>query len=261
MFYQTAVDLFYCIVFVAIFSDDGKANADISKRSVGSPFRLDRSLQMLRLGKRGGAADMVRVGRQVPMPRIGRSSAPDDSAALTDEELFAALAAILDQQPRDDRRRQPPLPRYGRDSGDAARDLLSLLSPDDDVISLSSYFRPAPRGGRYKRSLPAEQQQKQATSAAAAPGPAQQSSVHGLSGMESYLMSRGGFGPRAYRAVPFARIGRARTAGGGVGVPAAAAAVEDVGKLQMPQTKKAVAMPRIGRAASADKAEEGSRNV
>jgi len=161
---------------------------------------------------------MIRLGRQVPMPRIGRSS-PDDTAPLTDDELYAALAAILDQ-PRDDRRRQPPLPRYGRDSSDAARDLISLLAPDDDDLSPSSYFRPAPRGGRYKRSLPEPQ------------------AVNDFSGMEDYNMLQG-FG-RAYRAVPFARIGRN----------------DGQHRLQA----KAVAMPRIGRAhggqGKADRAKE-----
>ncbi|XP_059179287.1 myomodulin neuropeptides 2-like [Physella acuta] len=127
------------------FTDDDVNDDDVSKRG-WSMLRLGRGLQMLRLGKRGAT-------RQIPMLRLGRSSADD---VISPNDLQALLESLL-EIPRDESRRQPPLPRYGRDSSAARR---SLNSDDDDGIPTDFLpplrkivYRPAPRGGRYRRSL------------------------------------------------------------------------------------------------------------
>nr|QRC76232.1 myomodulin 3 [Deroceras reticulatum] len=68
--------------------------------------------------------------------RQGRSSDGQDSSRLSPNEIQNALDSIF-ADTKEEFRRQPPLPRYGRDSSSAR-----------------SFFRPAPRGGRYKKSLP-----------------------------------------------------------------------------------------------------------
>lgn len=200
-----------CFLVVAVLSGLGKAQPESFSGSAvtddstsgankrgWSMLRLGRGLQMLRLGKRGGNLDALRSGHQVPMLRAGRGS-PDTSGRLDANELYAVLSAILDE-PRDQSRRQPPLPRYGRDNNGVARDLLDALASDgesssnfDLLSSLNngpSYFRPAPRGGRYKRSLPDA-------------GPADYPSL------EDYLVQSRQFArPYSSRAVALPRIGR-----------------------------------------------------
>lgn len=215
-----------CLLAVLLFTEFGQVVDGSFKDSLG---------QVLGMGKSDGSdSDSVHhlSRRQVPMARFGRSS-PDDSLHLLNrrqvtmsrigrsmsaddpaDDLLFAIAAILDT-PRDDHRRQPPLPRYGRDSTSAVRDLLDLLTSEsggasEDVLSSlenrPSYFpRPAPRGGRLKRSLP-------------------------MDNLQQYLTEEGF--QRGYRAIPFARIGR-RT-----------------DWPQLAKDKKAVPFARIGRSKS-----------
>jgi len=215
------------------FEDNDDVSSDVRHRSLG---QLWRGMEMLRMGKRtqDRVMTMLRPGRQVPMPRIGRRSSTDLPGRLNTDQLAAVLAAILDEpRDRDGARRQPPLPRYGRDSDEAARDIFDLLTPEGgssylDLIdnnnnnnnnNAATYFRPAPRGGRYKRSLPL------------APNMPPGSDRELPTSDEEYW----GTGPfdRSFRAVPFARIGR----------PTKTAAYSS--KMA---DKKASPFPRIGRA-------------
>ena len=122
----------------------------VRSRRGWSMMRLGRGLQMLRLGKRTAPA-----------------SAPADVwAQASPEQMRAVLAALVDES-REESRRQPPIPRYGRDllSGAALEDVYALLG--DAHMSrilpyLDSYNRnyhhsryDAPAGRRLKRSAAA----------------------------------------------------------------------------------------------------------
>jgi len=219
-----ALDTFYGILVVAVFTGLGSGQPEsftasgssedrssaVSKRG-WNMLRLGRGLQMLRLGKRG----------EVPIVRAARRSS-EDSGRLDANELYAVLASIMDE-PRDQSRRQPPLPRYGRDSNGAARDLLDSIGSEDsstyDLLSSlnngPSYFRPAPRGGRYKRSLP-------------------EVGDNDFSELEAYFVPG-----RPYRAVALPRIGR---------------------YLASPRLQtKAVPRPRIGRNLESQEETSGSK--
>ncbi|GFO00096.1 myomodulin neuropeptides 2 [Plakobranchus ocellatus] len=132
---------------VESLSDNG-----ISKRVVSA---YDKQTDMMR-----DSFVSKRSTRDVPMLRLGRPFEDDRSATIqaTKEQLNAFLREFLESQAlRDERRRQPPLPRYGRRSvqlnrrsngGNLNSGFVSFEYPDDDPV-----FRPPPRGGRYKRSL------------------------------------------------------------------------------------------------------------
>jgi hypothetical protein len=151
--YETCI-YFCAIAFIAglvqAASDSSRAEANANKRQY-SAAKLSRGLNMLRLGKRSVNSD---------------SLSPDQANShLTSNDVQAVLASIFDQ-PRDESRRQPPLPRYGRDGSNNVKGRLlddAMIDSSDvyqaDFFPLSSqrfFFRPAPRGGRYRRSVPAE---------------------------------------------------------------------------------------------------------
>ncbi|CAL1548166.1 unnamed protein product [Lymnaea stagnalis] len=126
-------------------SDD--TSTDVNKRVWGK-LRQGNGLQMLRLGKRTSGHPMLRLSRSSSDSDILKSLSPSD---------LQELLALLVDEPRDDMRRQPPLPRYGRDSSSVRR---SDNSAGDNrlfrfLASLGgkSSSRPAPRGGRYRRSV------------------------------------------------------------------------------------------------------------
>ncbi|BFZ15725.1 hypothetical protein BsWGS_18764 [Bradybaena similaris] len=132
---KNIIETLFCWCVVAILTGTSLAEADQSldegsrddadSKRGWNMLRLGRGLQMLRLGKRSANLDSLGFWRH------GRNANTQVSA-----ELLNALAESMFDQPRDETRRQPPLPRYGRDSGSSIR----------------SFFRPAPRGGRYRRS-------------------------------------------------------------------------------------------------------------
>nr|ARS01384.1 myomodulin 2 [Deroceras reticulatum]QRC76231.1 myomodulin 2 [Deroceras reticulatum] len=152
--YETCI-YFCAIAFIAGTSlvqakvESSRAETSANKGQF-SAARLGRGLQMLRLGKRSVNLDSLN---------------PDQANShLTSNDVQAVLASIFDQ-PRDESRRQPPLPRYGRDSNNNVKGrLLDDAMTDNsgvyqaDFFPLSSqrfFFRPAPRGGRYRKSVPA----------------------------------------------------------------------------------------------------------
>ncbi len=105
-------------------------------------FRLGRGLQMLRLGKRG-----------LPMTRMGR--APSADYALSPEEVRYLLASMSDDS-KTLSSRQIPLPRYGKDldyqlGGDDDEKIFRRSAPAVEEEELP-HLRPAPRGGRFRRS-------------------------------------------------------------------------------------------------------------
>ncbi|BFZ15724.1 hypothetical protein BsWGS_18763 [Bradybaena similaris] len=156
---KNIIETLFCWCVVAILTGTSLAEADQSldegsrddadSKRGWNMLRLGRGLQMLRLGKRSANLDSLGFWRH------GRNANTQVSA-----ELLNALAESMFDQPRDETRRQPPLPRYGRDSGSSIR---YLVDANSDVIGANpfelypmsnprSFFRPAPRGGRYRRS-------------------------------------------------------------------------------------------------------------
>ncbi|BFZ04968.1 hypothetical protein BsWGS_08007 [Bradybaena similaris] len=141
-------------------SDDDSTDTSVASKQQGAGVRLGRGLQMLRLGKRS-----IELEHEVANLRRARSVNPPDSGRLSSNDVQAVLESIFDE-PREESRRQPPLPRYGRDSSSNVningRILADALADDaniypSDIFPLSSarfFFRPAPRGGRYRRSFP-----------------------------------------------------------------------------------------------------------
>ncbi|CAG5129346.1 unnamed protein product [Candidula unifasciata] len=145
-------------------SEDNSRDATAANNNHNGEARFGRGLQMLRLGKRSTNRDSLDLVQAVPSIRRSRSADDPDNSHLSPNDVQAVLASIFDQ-PRDETRRQPPLPRYGRDSSSSninGRFLADALSDDaiiypPDFFPLSNpriFFRPAPRGGRYRRSFP-----------------------------------------------------------------------------------------------------------
>lgn len=98
-------------------------------------MRLGRGLQMLRLGKR----------TSLPFQHHDNSL-----HGLTPAQMQAVLVAMLDEE-REEFRRQPPLPRYGRELDfelESAGNLYPVYQDTDGPSDLS------PAGdGRFKRSV------------------------------------------------------------------------------------------------------------
>lgn len=130
--------------------DDDESPLSRVRRGGLSMLRLGRGLQMLRLGKRG-----------IPMMRLGRSTGD----MYSPEELRYLLTALLnDEKTMSDR--QLPLPRYGKDldwqtflegvlRGEEASEVLRRSRPALAILESDDArpMRPAPRPGRYRRSL------------------------------------------------------------------------------------------------------------
>uniref|UniRef100_A0A0B6XZ18 Uncharacterized protein n=1 Tax=Arion vulgaris TaxID=1028688 RepID=A0A0B6XZ18_9EUPU len=141
--------------------EDNRNDADASKRGYGM---TRRGLQMLRLGKRSAELDSLSSGHQITLQRTARSIDDQSNSRLSSSDVQSVLDSIFDQ-PRDESRRQPPLPRYGRDGSsnvngrflvDAIPDSTGGINPADffPFSNQRFFFRPAPRGGRYRRSFP-----------------------------------------------------------------------------------------------------------
>ncbi|KAL5007416.1 hypothetical protein ScPMuIL_016222 [Solemya velum] len=146
-----------CLNHYVTGSLDDVSNADEDdsplsrvRRGGLSMLRLGRGLQMLRLGKRG-----------IPMMRLGRST----SDMYSPEELRYLLAALLSDE-KSMSERQLPLPRYGKDldwqtflegvlRGEEASEVLRRSRPALAILESDDArpIRPAPRPGRYRRSL------------------------------------------------------------------------------------------------------------
>lgn len=113
------------------------------RRAGFNMLRLGRGLQMLRLGKRG-----------VPMLRLGRSV--DDT--MSNDDLKYLLSLMRNS-------RQVPLPRYGKDLAFEYMLMNALQNADyekedprlgfeyDLNMASERQIRPAPRPGRYRRSV------------------------------------------------------------------------------------------------------------
>lgn len=115
--------------------DSGDESSQFRARRGWSMMRLGRGLQMLRLGKRGTTTD------------TGSPSTP--------EQMRAMLSALVDEG-RSEYRRQPPLPRYGRELDLAVN---PMTSPEDAYTWMGQLafnrgfaLRPVHYNRRYKRS-------------------------------------------------------------------------------------------------------------
>ncbi|KAK6184335.1 hypothetical protein SNE40_002002 [Patella caerulea] len=114
---------------------------------------------------RRGGWSMLRLGRGLQMLRLGKRTQP---MASQDDVMDALQSALYDQE-RNFNSRQVPLPRYGKDLewqnyldkkilGDTVGDEEKRESalPVDSIIAeaVDGYRRPrpAPRGGRFRRS-------------------------------------------------------------------------------------------------------------
>lgn len=97
---------------------------------------------------------MMRLGRGLQMLRLGKRSHRVDSAQpLTPQDLAVAIASSSDDS-HGEFRRQPPLPRYGRELDlelevpeELALSQLRTMTPADLVRAVAAL-----RGDRYKRS-------------------------------------------------------------------------------------------------------------
>ena len=92
---------------------------------------------------------MLRLGKRTAHPSLAA-----DGAQATPEQMRAMLSAMVDES-RSEFRRQPPLPRYGRELGltqDSAEELYSLLG--DAYLSrvLPLHYNRYLHANRFKRS-------------------------------------------------------------------------------------------------------------
>lgn len=126
-----------CVPVLSLaFSDTDDEGFERTRRG-WSMMRLGRGLQMLRLGKRTAH----------PAPAV-------DGTPSTPEQMRAMLSTMMDES-RNEFRRQPPLPRYGRElevAQDSAEELYSLLG--DAYLSrvLPLHFNRYVHANRFKRS-------------------------------------------------------------------------------------------------------------
>lgn len=118
-------------------------------------------------------SDVSRATRDVPMLRLGRASPTEDEVASAlgtmpfglRGQFLAILKELMEQQAaRDETRRQPPLPRYGRRSVPLALNRRTSESSNERASRIFHFdfsgeddpvYRPPPRGGRYKREVAA----------------------------------------------------------------------------------------------------------
>ncbi|KAK0049636.1 myomodulin 2 [Biomphalaria pfeifferi] len=121
---------------------------DLNKRGWGL-LRLGRGLQMLRLGKRANA----RLPAGLKLDHILGDH--EEVKQLTSSQVKDLVNYLFDDDDaRDDVRRQPPLPRYGRESRSRADDSADLELYRQLLSKLPTrQIKPTPRGGRYRRSL------------------------------------------------------------------------------------------------------------
>lgn len=97
-----------------------------------SMMRLGRGLQMLRLGKRSSLRRLQDKQQQLQQQRLDDGEPP-----ISPEQLRVLLAAMLDES-REESRRMPPLPRYGRELD------VKLESSDDIYPSFNDDSWPHP---------------------------------------------------------------------------------------------------------------------
>ncbi|XP_050411143.1 myomodulin neuropeptides 2 [Patella vulgata] len=114
---------------------------------------------------RRGGWSMLRLGRGLQMLRLGKRTQP----MMSQDDVLDALKSALYDQEKNFNSRQVPLPRYGKDLewqnyldkkilGDTVGDEEKRESalPVDSLIAeaVDGYRRPrpAPRGGRFRRS-------------------------------------------------------------------------------------------------------------
>ncbi|XP_055901219.1 myomodulin neuropeptides 2-like [Biomphalaria glabrata] len=121
---------------------------ELNKRGWGL-LRLGRGLQMLRLGKRAN----TRLPAGLKLDHILGDH--EEVKQLTSSQVKDLVNYLFDDDDaRDDVRRQPPLPRYGRESRSRADDSADLELYRQLLSKLPTrQIKPTPRGGRYRRSL------------------------------------------------------------------------------------------------------------
>ncbi|KAL8615638.1 hypothetical protein ACOMHN_026628 [Nucella lapillus] len=140
------------------FSDDADVDDldDLGRGSYArtrrgwSMMRLGRGLQMLRLGKRSfptpySHTSTERLARQLP---IGISS---HASQATPEQMRQLLGDLLEES-RQDFRRQPPMPRYGRELEEDEEETLEELY--DLLKDRPSKRQPYAHADRVQRSVP-----------------------------------------------------------------------------------------------------------
>ncbi|PVD33647.1 hypothetical protein C0Q70_04905 [Pomacea canaliculata] len=128
------------------FSHHSRLNAFVP--SLGISDNNDDAADDVALSRRGWS--MMRLGRGLQMLRLGKRSHRLDSAQpLTPQDLAVALASSSDDS-HGEFRRQPPLPRYGRELDlelEVPEELSQLrtMTPADLVRAVAAL-----RGDRYK---------------------------------------------------------------------------------------------------------------